>query len=357
MKITYLLNQAVLSGPNIVALTNAQELYKNGCEISICFLKRGDDLSKYYPFLKNVEVKYFDTKRFWLKYKLLLTYIKSAQPKIIHSHCFLPDFYNALIKCKLMAYGQKHLSTIHNIPRQDYTIRYGYLKGMVLLFVHRIILSFLHFSVCISKTVQENVNNKSTCVIYNPVRDAFFNSTRAKSFSLRLIYCGHFSELKNPMKIVDSLSKIDMDFHFIGLGDGSLLDACKDSVKNDSRFEFLGRVNNVADYYNKANCLIHFSQTEGFCLSVSEALASGMYVITNDLPIFHELKKRLNAENFYILDAFNSDNLKAILDEISQKIFSGDTSCYDISKKMQSILSSSVTAEEHMHLYKKIINE
>lgn len=60
MKILYILNKSVLSGPNIVALTNAEELHKRGCDVTVCFIKYGLDLSLYYPFLEEIKVMYFD---------------------------------------------------------------------------------------------------------------------------------------------------------------------------------------------------------------------------------------------------------------------------------------------------------
>ncbi|WP_318392055.1 glycosyltransferase family 4 protein [Enterobacter sp.] len=355
MNVLYILNKAVMSGPNIVALSNAEKLYFSGLKVFIVFLKGGADLSTEFPFLREIEVIELDSSNSWGKLNYLNKFVRENRMDVIHSHCFYPDLFNVLLKITTRLENKKHLSTVHNIPSQDYIIRYGYLKGNALLAIHKLLLSVLDMCVCISKTVQDRLKIKDTTVIYNPVRDVFFNNNKIKPKLLRIVYCGHFSELKNPLNIITLLSNITTDFKFTGLGDGPILQQCKDKVAGDHRFNFLGRVNNVADYYGQANCLIHFSQTEGFCLSVAEALASSMYVITNDLPIFYELKDALDADNFFILKKLDEDNVYSVLNVISKKLSQHDNDAYEVSERAESLLSSQVTSEKHLCLYNNLL--
>lgn len=62
MKILYILNKSVLTGPNIVALTNIEHIHDQGYDVSICFLNNGDDLNNIFPFLKEIEVFYLNLK-------------------------------------------------------------------------------------------------------------------------------------------------------------------------------------------------------------------------------------------------------------------------------------------------------
>lgn len=356
MNILYILNEPVLTGPNIVALTNAERLYRQGCQVSICFIKVGTSLlHNNFAFLEEIEVTFLESAFLVGKLISLRRFVNKIKPDIVHSHCFFPDLLNAIIKVTHPHKLRKHLSTIHNIPMEDYPIRYGFLKGNILFFVHNIILSAFDMCVCISKTVQNSVKISPTYVIYNPVREVFFNKKKENMDTLTIAYCGHFSKLKNPMGIINVLSKIQTKFKFFGIGGGELLDKCKESVKDDSRFTFLGRVDNVSDYYKTVNCLIHFSQTEGFCLSVAEALSSELYVVANNLPVFIELREVLDADSLYILDDLSYESVDFVLNHILVRIGHKDNHVHNVAEKAQEKFSPEKTAMQHLLLYKKLL--
>ena len=359
MKILYILNKSVLTGPNIVALTNIEHIHDQGYDVSICFLNNGDDLNNIFPFLKEIEVFYLNLKSlgFISGLKNLNYYINSIKPTIIHSHCFLPDIYNIFNKFFCGPIKNKRVTTIHNIPKEDYRLRYGRIKGSLLLYFHKALFPFFDNCICISKTVQKSIGIKKTSVIYNPVRDVFFNSTKDDVECLTIVYCGHFSQLKNPITLIQLLADSKVNFQFLGIGDGPLLYQCRQLVKKDPRFTFVGRVNHVHKFYEKANCLIHISQTEGFCLSVAEALASNMYVITNELPVFLELKQALSSEGFYMLNDINNYNLEMVLNSINRKIEAGERCNSGASNRVKALLSPTFITQQHIVLYQKLTVE
>lgn len=80
-----------------------------------------------------------------------------------------------------------------------------------------------------------------------------------------------------------------------------------------------------------------------------------MYVITNNLPVFHELKNMLNAENFIIINEFDERNLKFALNKVFQNIVAENTICFDIAKKTEGKLAPNITAVEHLKLYEKLL--
>lgn len=309
MNVAFLLNKSVISGPNIVALSNAESLLSLGIKVTVIFLYGNKEIENDYPFLKNINCLYINASR-----KKILSEVNDAinkhQIDIVHSHGFFPDFYNAFSKAPLK------FTTVHNIPHEDYSLRYGKLKGRVLTELHKLIMYKIKNVICISETVFSVLPaafNKH--VIYNPVRDAFFDLGQKKIKQANalptFLYCGHFSSLKNPTKMIAALKEIDKDFRMICLGDGPLLNECKDMVSSDSRFDFIGRTNNVPFYFQQSDFLLHFSKTEGFCLSVAEALVSGMEVIVNDIPIFHELKKNLDISEMHIIS--NQNEIKSYI--------------------------------------------
>ena len=357
MKIVYILNKSVLSGPNIVALTNAEQLNRMGHDVSVLFVKSGTSLHEHFPFLESIRVVSLDKSNLFARFKKLRDEISKLRPDIIHSHCFIPDLLNIGLKLLSPSKMVKHITTVHNIPAEDYCIRYGLFKGRLLLSVHEFLISSFDKVICISETVQGNLKTNNTHVIYNPVRYSFFDSSKEYHSNLVIAYCGHFSRLKNPMKIIMHLMNSNVDFKFLGIGDGPLLLECKKIVETDKRFTFTGRVEDVHNYYKKANCLIHFSQTEGFCLSVAEALASEMYVITNDVPVFSELKNKLHAESIYILNNLEQSSIDNALENINNKILEDKVQLKRIAKSTYDLLSPKQVAFAHEELYLKLIFE
>lgn len=313
MNVAFLLNKSVISGPNIVALSNARSLLALDIKVTVIFLYGDKEIEKEYPFLKSIDCLYLNASKKNMLSKVN-TAINKYQIDIVHSHGFFPDFYNAFSKANVK------FTTVHNIPHEDYLLRYGALKGKLLTTLHKLVMSKIKNIVCISETVCSVLPasfNKH--VIYNPVREDFFALGYHKIKQVKknptFLYCGHFTSLKNPVKMITALKEIDKDFKMICLGDGPLLNECKAMVSSDCRFDFIGRTNNVPLYFQQSDFLLHFSKTEGFCLSVAEALVSGMEVIVNNIPIFHELKKNLDINEMHIVN--NQNEIKSyIIDAI-----------------------------------------
>ena len=343
MKICYILNKSIVSGPNIVALSNIKSLCELGVEVSVVFLKGDKSIFKFAPFLSEVKC-HFINKGFLQSFFVIRKILSKNKIKVVHSHCFFPDLFNILIP-----FSDKKIATIHNIPSEDYLIRYGALKGRVLLFAHLFIMKRMTINICVSKTVSHllPLKNSKKSVIYNPVRECFFSSRKKKN-KFTIIYCGHFSRLKNPLSIIELVKSFEFDFEFIGLGDGEMLVECKNLVVYDKRFVFPGRVNNVEDYFSGAHCLVHFSKTEGFCLSVAEALVSDMYVIVNELPIFKEVGDLLSENRILSVDSNHS-----LYESLLYVLYSYEKSCE--MECIREIFSEKKSAEKHLHLYNTLM--
>lgn len=339
MKICYILNRSIVSGPNIVALSNLEKIHEFGNNVHLIFLKGNNSIENSYPFLKNIKVTYINKSLLGC----ILTvrqYIQHWNFDIVHSHCFYPDLINIMT-----GFHKVKLSTIHNVPCEDYLIRYGNLKGWLLLKIHLLLLRHIQMNICISNVVKMSLPDKlKKHVIYNPVRSIF--RPKEKNSRLTILYCGHLSYLKNPLSIIKSLKNLDLDFDFIALGEGEMLHNCKELVNEDPRFSFLGRVENVHDYFSTAHCLIHFSQTEGFCLSVAEALVSGMHVITNDLPIFAEINAMVPDNKMFVV------NDRVTLQECLSMVIR-DTE--DLKLSNISMFSEKTSACNHLQLYKTLL--
>lgn len=347
MNVALLLNKSVISGPNIVALSNAESLLSFGIEVTVIFLYGNKEIENEYPFLKKINCLYLNVSK-----RKMLSEVNSAinkyQIDIVHSHGFFPDLYNAFSKAHLK------FTTVHNIPHEDYLLRYGTLKGKVLTGLHKLIMRKIKNIICISETVSSFLPASfNKYVIYNPVRNAFFDLGLSKKKPANafptFLYCGHFTFLKNPVNMIAALKEIDKDFKMICLGDGPLLNECKAMVRSDHRFNFIGRTNNVPFYFQQSDFLLHFSKTEGFCLSVAEALVSGMEAIVNDIPIFHELKKNLDISEMHIISS--QDEIKSYIVDAIEKFASDNHTCHTAFLEKYDCLKESSAGEKLARCY------
>lgn len=352
MKILIILNKNEVTGPNIVAINTAKALAKKGNNIFVVFLRKANNSKQSNDIPNTVTVKQLDGGMIKV-YFSLKEVINSFKPDVIHSHCLLPDFYNAISARKLA-----RVNTIHNIASEDYSLRYGSLKGSLLYFLHLLINNLINRNICVSKTVCKRTfrftsNNKR--VIYNSVDKVFYNDSSAPKQIITIVYCGHFSNLKNPLSIINALLNINVPFKFMGLGDGEQLDECINLTKTDKRFEFFGRVTNVHEYLNKSHCLIHFSKTEGFCLAIAEALVSRMSVISNDLPVIREFKNSFSADNIYICKDQNTlvTDLEVALEDIYTKISRDDFNSV-IAEKVKEATDVDLLATKHLRIYQEV---
>lgn len=279
----------------------------------------------------------------------LLRRIRLKPYNIVHSHSFYPDLFSGL--ASLLNFRLKHISTIHNLPNEDYIIRYGKIKGYILLLSHYFIYIFLTNKViCISKSVQDSlpyVIRRKSIVIYNYISEDF-KPTKDYSENNKIFYCGHFSKLKKPDFIIKNVMHSDFDFIFRLFGEGELKEKCQKMVENDSRFIFEGRRNDVSKFYYSGSLLIHSSNTEGFCLSVVEALASNMKVLVPNLSVFLEMKYDLGLRNIFIYEQGNSASFKSNLNEaIKSSVVVDDKVKYFYVSRFKS---------EHYKIYDELIS-
>ena len=105
---------------------------------------------------------------------------------------------------------------------------------------------------------------------------------------LKLINVGSFNKNKNQIflvEVADILKNKNVDFELSFLGDGADLDFVKQSVAAkglQSNVRFWGNVNNVEEYLWKSDIYVHSSFSEALGLTIIEAMAAGLPVVTLD---------------------------------------------------------------------------
>lgn len=136
----------------------------------------------------------------------------------------------------------------------------------------------------------------------------FAPSDRRFRESKTILFVGRIVVSKGVDRLLSALTLLEADFHLLIVGDGpyvSTLCRLVSSMGLEERVTLLGWVDQagVKEAMAMAGCLVLPSDSEGFSLTVLEAMASGLPVVANDIP---SLNAQLRDGRGYLVDAANA---------------------------------------------------
>ena len=107
-----------------------------------------------------------------------------------------------------------------------------------------------------------------------------------------IVWAGSFIPRKDPLALAKAILRIpENQYYFVFCGArGPLLDTCKELLKNRKDVLFTGYITNIEQYYQAADIYVSTSLSEGFHLTVYEAMACGLPVILTDIDVYANLK-------------------------------------------------------------------
>ena len=123
----------------------------------------------------------------------------------------------------------------------------------------------------------------------------------------RLVFAGRFVPQKNPLVIIQTLSRLkDLDWHCSLLGDGPMLDDVKHEIEETGmgeRFHLPGWVTPeiVLEHFLRSDILFMPSLSEGLPVVGVQALATGLAIVASDIGGFLDLVD--NQKNGFLVDA------------------------------------------------------
>ncbi|WP_318443285.1 glycosyltransferase family 4 protein [Photobacterium leiognathi] len=280
------------SGPN-----NVINSLINGCDDNSNFYitalrKKYDD-----AYISELDLDegniYFQKRNNSLLHLFFL--IKTLRPKIVNTHGIRADIFVFLLS---FFFNFKQVSTIHNLPNEDYIMRYGNRIGMIMLKLHSIVFRSprvrkIAVSIYSRDNLIKNLSATNVDYIYNGVdsnkfkpSDTISNGLLPRNNRKKVLFCGHLSDIKNPLIFVKS-AYVNTDIDYILLGSGPL-DNCIKRFHRDNIY-LMGRVNNVVDYLNQIDLFVMPSKTEGMPMAFIEAMLMNLPIVCSDIPIFEEL--------------------------------------------------------------------
>lgn len=252
---------------------------------------------------------------------------------IIHSHGYYPDKQVANLKdnnvCKV--------TTIHCNFFKDYIQEYGFIKGVIGAFFHFYYLrkGFFHFYIACSYAIKKNIDlyldEKRTLSINNGVNQEVFipiseeekqrrkRELKLTSYDKIFIYSGRLIRRKQVPELITYFSQnITDNSVLLIMGEGEELEKCKELASD--KIIFLGHRNNPQKYYQVSDFVLSMSNSEGYPMSILEAVSCGCYAFLSDIPSHREFIK-FNKDKADFIDKLSSEKVNKLsnLDELSAK--------------------------------------
>ncbi|MDR2593981.1 MAG: glycosyltransferase [Fibromonadaceae bacterium] len=307
--------------------------------------KYGDNGTEIERVLKenNIKIIYSNSKRkfsleFLFKCYLELSRIK---PDITHTHLgiiiyFLPYIY--LNKCKCF-------HTVHNIPKKE--------GKKIYKFFYRKKVKPIGISETIAQMIREFYNIKySIPVIYNPVNLSKFKEiVPAKCDNIiTLIIVARLYPQKNHKLLLEVFSKVVKENVQLKIvGDGPMKNELIEYANNlgiSKKVEFLGQRDDIPYLLKSSDIFVLSSLWEGLPLSVLEAMAARLPIISTDVGGVKDIVK----DNGILVESGNAEKLcEAII-----KLVDDSTLREEMGKKSleyAKLYDSSVMAKKHTELY------
>lgn len=162
---------------------------------------------------------------------------------------------------------------------------------------------------------------KSTKIkqIYNPIVQKNYEREFGKE-TKEILTIGHFLPVKGYdllLQVVELVLKEKKEWKWIIIGDGKYEEEFKKKIREsnlEERVIIKSRVKHVEDYYKNAEIYVNTSRNEGFALTILEAKAYKLPVVSFRIPSILELLD--NGENDLLIQSYNVNNMKEKIVEL-----------------------------------------
>ncbi|MBC7428218.1 MAG: glycosyltransferase [Bacteriovorax sp.] len=281
-------------------------------------------------------------------------------PLVLHSHGF-----KALIACYMAKGKAPHLHTHHGNTGHTLKVRiYEKIAMMTMKSCDEVIAVSVKMKEELTRflkpynkiTVVENMLSLSNAERIRNERNSrpeFSNSV------IKLIYVGRLSPEKGLMPFLECLSKFPLKerFHLTVLGDGverSLVENFIQENNLSSLITMHGFVADPSEFFIAPDILIMPSLREGLPMTLIEALASGIPVLSNDVGAIASLVT--HGHNGYFSKGFALENWTEVLNMTLEAFKHWKKNAAIEAEVLEERFSSKLWAQRTIELYESNLN-
>ena len=358
IKIAFVINYITNSGPGRVVLGIIHNLDFKLYTVSLITLFSGND-TEIVTDLKAKNVTVYECKTL-NRLRCILgqdaefqELLQKEQFDIIHTHGFIPDLLVSRIKVHT-----KTISTLHNNMFEDYVNHYGVISSWLLTTIHIRALRQIDRKICCSRSVYDVMKQKTNNVYY--IRNGITCSKTKHQITRELlgipdnakvyIFVGCLIPRKNvPFLIGEFVNNHLNNEYLIILGNGIEQTECQSLA--DKHVKMCGFQSDPISYYTISDIYISSSKSEGFSISVLEALSCGLGIFLSDIPSHREVLEIQN--NINLGQLFRKDNFVKQWDVVRTTAFNKR----DIQSFAMAELSAARMAREYEAEYRKLMTD
>ena len=213
----------------------------------------------------------------------LLRLCRKLRPDIVHAH-----------SSKVGVLGRL-AAWLARVPVRVFTVHgwsfaaYDGLAGRLFLWIERLMRPLTTAVVCVSDATLRQGLAAHACaperavVIHNAVDIASFHPRAETAGACRIVSVGRFAYPKDFGTLLDALELVEGDWHAALVGDGPGLEEVAARVEVRGRVEVLGPRGDVSEVLARSDVFVLSSRSEGFPVSILEAMAAGLPVVATDV--------------------------------------------------------------------------
>lgn len=357
IKIAYMINFIKKSGPSNIIKNLMRNIDLNKYEIFVITLfEKSNDKETVEAWerlgLKVICCKGLNRKNWYIEgQKIVEEIIKEHDVDIIHSHGAISDILANRVKHRCIK-----MSTLHCVVYEDYPLLYGKIKGTFLMLLHLHYLKKQKMVICCSESVYKAVSClKNSTFVRNGLEEFSGLPHGEKSNDrekLIYIYVGGMNKRKNVVWLAEQFKKYHKPNEYLYiLGTGEDFEECKKTESEN--IKVLGFKKNVSEYLDMADIYVSASKSEGFSVSVLEALEHGLGLFLSDIPSHKETFSI--DENVYLGETFGETDFEEKLIRLREN--RNKLIPEKIKEFKQKNLSARKMADEYMKIYEELLKE
>jgi glycosyltransferase involved in cell wall biosynthesis len=223
--------------------------------------------------------------------------IKEINPNIVHTHTSKAGLLGRIAAKSL----RRKIKIVHTFHGHHL---YGYFPKIIvraIILIEKMLAKITDLLISDSKQVMVDlklfrIGAKQTWEVIAPGIRIMPKTSCSKSREKLKIsedlfvicWVGRFTDIKNPMLALRSYSQVcsqvSNSLQLIMVGDGELLDSCKNfAINNELNVLFTGWETNISDYLEASNILLMTSRNEGFGLVIAEAGYFSVPAVSTDV--------------------------------------------------------------------------